>query len=566
MKATMKKIHFALVGLAMSAATLSAQTLATPEIGDYSDFTGSAFVAHWGSVEGAQSYLLNVYREDVINLLEETADFSKSTLPECVTSNGNYLSELKGWALEKDGDYVELTLADGQFRKLVLAALQYDNEGVTADNTSNFLIELYNAGGERIIYGEGNSNYFATNYDLDIFEAFSQVVPEISSVRISLHAEGSRNVGKLLVQGMDYAQYAPVYVKKNERVTGTSYALDGLDAEETYFYNVSAVKGAASSHKSADKCVDGFLKPVTLKPLEVTESSYTANWEHTPKAWEYIVSNYRVDQLEAGEDVSVFADYFKDTYVGSVEVPYSVDGLDGYADHLGWIGNKLAIAEGMIGTTQGSKTQGYRGYNYLKTPVLDLSASKGVYTISLKAYTNAKAETLNIYNTENIIVDESGKQSLNIHAVNIPASGYVEATWTMDDGMKDMRIAIEPAGLNSFFIDDFVITQQIEESTTRYTLVDENRCDAECYDTTFEDLEWEGQYAYTVKAFRFDYYGYENYSEVSDYQYVKLGEPDGVTFPVAKTSATPCYDLSGRRVTSLDGLRFYIQNGRKVVK
>lgn len=542
--------------------------LPTPEIGDYSDYTGDSFRAHWGGVEGATEYLLSVYTDGEI--VQKHVALNSPQLPDGITSNATYNAELQGYCLENDGDYVEVALPEGQLHTLLMRASQYDNDGVNSDNSTAFRIELKNAAGESIIYGDGNGNYFSTSDELNIFNAFGSYIPEISIVRISLIANGLHRVGKLCVKGFDYTYPEAVYVLKKEEVTGTEYLVEGLDPELTYFYNVRASALGALSLKSADKCVDGFLAPVVLEATDVTATAYTAHWETTPKAWNYDISNYLVENRSGSDDAPIFADNFNGITVGTINSPLEVSSLDGYTAQIGWQGNKLCVAEGMIGTVQGSAAAAPRNYNFIKTPVIDLSAAEGEYTIHAKFRTQGKAETISVYNTAYTYTDDAGRPQLNIHAVDIPASGECEATWTMTDGMANMRLSFEPKKLNAFFIDEISITQVIDGQTVVYTLVGQQHVD-DSYGTeyTFEGLTTGAEYAYQVTAHRYDYYGFEQYSKPSDYQHVVLdNESAGVhtAETLDPVDADAIYDLQGRRHSSAEGLKFIIRNGRKILK
>jgi len=550
----------------MSSATTPANELSIPEIGDYTGYNGRSFVANWGAVEGATKYLLNVYSDG--DLIEKWAELNNTTLPADFYTNVYLNEERQTFCLEKSGDFLEVSLPEGQFKSLRMQAKQYDNEGVTDENSAIFRVELYNTGGERIIYGDGNANYFSTNSTLDIFEAFGMVIPEIHTAVISLVTTDERNVGKLSVEAIGYSYNDANYLYYNKEVSGaTKFKVLGIDAGLTYFYNVRASDGSNTSRKSADKCVDGFLKPVAKAATGVDATCYTANWGETAKAWDYDVYNYLVETRTGAFDSPIFSDNFDKAAIGSLDDPLSVSSLDDYTAQKGWQGNKLCIAKGMIGASQGSNVAPPRNYNYVQTPVLDLSAADGVYTIHAKFRTQGKAETLNVYNTANIIVDENGKQSLNIHAVEIPESGEWEETWTMDDGRADMRLSFEPKNFNTFFIDEITITQVVDGETVVYTLVDQQNVEGgSTTQCTFTDLTPGASYAYRLTAHRYDYYGYEQTSDFSDYQLVALPEQSAGITTVENTIDGAIYDLQGRRHTSAAGLHFIIQNRRKILQ
>lgn len=557
------QLEFLNFSIAASASEPELAVLPTPEIGDYIDYTGDSFHAHWGGVEGATEYLLSVYTDG--DIVQKHVALNTPQLPSGITSNVTYNADHQGYCLENDGDYVEVALPEGQFHTFLMRAMQYDNDGVNSDNSTAFRIDLMNAAGESIVFGDGNGNYFTAHDELNIFNAFGTYIPEISIVRISLVADGARSVGKLCVKHLDYTYPDAVYVLEKQAVSGTDMVVEGLNPELTYFYNIRARAEGAMSHKSADKCVDGFLAPVVLGATDITATSYTAHWNETPKALDYDICNYLVENRSGADDAPIFRDDFNGITVGTIDSPLEVSSLDGYTAQIGWQGNKMCVAEGMIGTTQGSTAAAPRNYNFLKSPVMDLSSADGVYTIHAKFRTQGKAETISVYNTAYTYTDEAGRPQLNIHTVDIPASGECEATWTMTDGMADMRLSFEPKKLNAFFIDEITITQVIDGETVVYTLVGQQHAD-DSYSTecTFNGLIPGATYAYQVTAHRYDYYGYEQNSKPSDYQHVVLEPaPDAIT---NVQSATPLviYDLQGRRADAIRD-RVMIVNGRKVI-
>lgn len=96
----------------------------------------------------------------------------------------------------------------------------------------------------------------------------------------------------------------PVYVVKDQKVEGTSYAVDGVNSGETYYYTVKAVKGEHISIESDEQRVYDLEVPV-LKPSEVTgEYDYRASWNPVPHAdvYNYWAYDKRV-AAEAGEFV-----------------------------------------------------------------------------------------------------------------------------------------------------------------------------------------------------------------------------------------------------------------------
>lgn len=65
------------------------------------------------------------------------------------------------------------------------------------------------------------------------------------------------------------------------------------------------------SEPSDEIAVIGLVAPVVAAATDVTESSYTAHWEKTPKAEGYRVNNYSVYTAREDEEYVVLEEDFR---------------------------------------------------------------------------------------------------------------------------------------------------------------------------------------------------------------------------------------------------------------
>lgn len=125
---------------------------------------------------------------------------------------------------------------------------------------------------------------------------------------------------------IDYeVQPVPFPLITDKFVTDTFCVVQDIDPTKEHFYNVRVKEGDIESKKSSDMWVDGLIGvvPTALPATDVTETSFTANWEAINTASEYKLS---VDQTmyttRNDEDVVMVHEDFSELTEGTVLSPH----------------------------------------------------------------------------------------------------------------------------------------------------------------------------------------------------------------------------------------------------
>lgn len=88
---------------------------------------------------------------------------------------------------------------------------------------------------------------------------------------------------------MDTFDY--VYLLQEEPVSGTTYTVNGLDPNESYYFDVAAVVGEEISPLSESVTIESPIEaPTALPATNYSATSFTANWEAVEGASSYLLS------------------------------------------------------------------------------------------------------------------------------------------------------------------------------------------------------------------------------------------------------------------------------------
>ncbi len=553
----MKQTYFSLF-LCGCAAVSALAAPVIPVALAYSDYTGDSFVANWQGKAGS-NYLLNVFAPSATDTTV-TEDFSavnqangkiNQTTPNypagwevAVTDNGStdvvYYNNKNHILLDATGDAVTTPFfLGGNLKSYVLNANVVNADGITKDNSSVFKVQVYNKDGELITSGQIETLYFAQRTDFDLVEAFGYTPGNVGKILITLIKDDGK-VGDLAINSITYKYEAPDYVLRNYATTAESHKVTGLDADKAYYYYLQAKDDTTVSDISNIIFVDGFLTPVATDAVDITGTSFTATWNRLPKAAGYILHPYKYEIATEPGTKTILADDFSKATSGTVASPVTISNPDDVTATPGWIGRNFITAEGMFGANAGRFPM---NLSYVQTPVLNLAANNGNYTVKIKAYGTA-GDYLSLYRVGYLV-----NNALNIHKVTFDDNGVAEETWQMTDGAEEMRISIEESKLKKYLIDEISITQVLNVGdTTKISLATDTIVGGENTSFTFTNLEENGKYGYAVEGYRHDFYGYPEYTELSNVINVDLKANTGVNGIDADASA-PVVRQAGREVS-----------------
>ncbi len=553
----MKKNLLSLL-LCGSVAALASAAPVIPVASDYTEYTGNSFVANWQGQAGS-NYLLSVFTPAATDTTV-TEDFStvsqsngkiNQAAPNYpagwevnVTAAGStdvvYYNDKNHLLLDATGDAVTTPLLlGGNIKSYVLNASLVNADSITRNNSSVFKVEIYNKSGELITSGQIEALYFAQRSDFNLTEAFGYTPYNVGKVLITLVKDDGK-VGDLAINSISYTYEAPDYVLRDHATTAESYKVTGLDADKVYYYYVQAKNDTAASDLSNFIIVDGFLSPVATEAVDVTGTSFTATWNRLPKAAGYIIHPYKYEiAAEAGTRTVLYDDFSKATQ-GTTTSPVSISDPDEVTATPGWIGRNFITAEGMFGANAGRFPM---NLSYVQTPVLNLAADNGNYTIKIKAYGTA-GDYLSLYRVGYVV-----NNALNIHKVTFDSNGVAEETWQMTDGAEEMRISIEESKLKKYLIDEIAITQAINAGdTTKISLATDTIMGGSNLTYTLSNLEENGKYGYAVEGFRYNFFGYPEYTSLSNVINVDLKANTGIG-GISADAAAPVVRQAGREVS-----------------
>lgn len=545
----MKRI-FTLAASALIAAAQATAQVQTPYAYDPSDYAGTSFMANWEWTEG-QGYLLSVYSEsgDTTRVSEDFSavrqtngkiDAADNGLPEGwnvdITTNGTtdvvFYGNKNHIVLDADGDAVSCPIVvGGNMTSFVLNANIINADGITRDNSSVFVVEVYDKDGQNIESGRIEALYFAQRQDFDLAEAFGYMPFNVGYVKLKIEKADGHDVGDISINSIDYAYKAPQYAVTDMAFgeDDTMYEVTGLDPELVYYYYVRGTKDGQTSGIANIKRVDGFLDVKALAATNVTPTSFTANWEYLPKAVGYVVKPFKkVASTEEGT-LNVLSETFAGAAEGTKESPVKVADPDAVCDMAGWTGNNIIAAKGMLGASAGRYPM---NLSYLHSPVLNLAANGGKYTVSIKAY-GKTGDNIAVYHV-GYLVDNDGDgtpESLNIHRT--PAfdeNGYTEDTWDVTDGDAETMLSFEENKMAQFLIDEVTVTQELKAGEViKYSLTPVAVLDGKTTHHDFASLDRGGLYGYTVTGVERDEYGNEGTSAESEEIMVQLSGTDAIS-------------------------------------
>lgn len=203
----------------------------------------------------------------------------------------------------------------------------------------------------------------------------------------------------------------PVYFVENKTLTALgiysnpSAKITGLDPDTKYYYVARAKNAAGAVSENSEvveviKCISSIDAPEALAASNVTENGFTANWTPVENAVAYNVNVYSNETLTADADASVFEEDFSGFTEGTLSsIGYpSRSNIDKYTKVPGW------AADGSIASAAGYYVfYPINSTGMLVTPVIDLSANNGEFSVTLKV---AAGSFGSFYVTDNTITAE----------------------------------------------------------------------------------------------------------------------------------------------------------------
>lgn len=575
--------------------TSKSTVLGKPYAYGATDFVKDGFTASWSKVRLADSYLFTAFRYaptgkdpvsasegfDAVNYKDGFVDKDAPNYPEGwdinltdngsigsvytsggASSNGEYRNNAPALLLDDEKDYLAIPDNGGKitaFSFWVKMIPPADNPQLSGKVTVEGWDGMnWNSLG---LSAEGFSSDYFMKFDLSMFMGMLdytcfRIVPEKLPAGVSF-----------AIDDVEYETAEPrdlEYAYLDEPVGDTRMVLSGLDPESDYSYYVKSVSEKFPGQTPVSNRVKalGISKPVLKPASDIAKDGYTANWEPTPKAQSYELTNYNIYTAATDEQNHVVLEEdFK-----KVDVPFTVEEpvemqtsgrLDEYTQLPGWLGENFSLAEGMLG---GLGDAQYQIQGYVATPRLTLGNDDGRFDVTIDAWGHQG----------DILIAQSAGET---QGMQFSSTGLQYVTLKFTKGQNNDQIIFYSYNTLPFFLDKVKITQNVKQGDRTFT---ETRWkeisgkDNTSY--TFKNLDtaYGSQFAYDVVAI-YPYTKTISYrSENSDRMFVPdatgvdnvaLGKPangvyakgDHIYVNLTQPSVILVYNVAGNLVKEIDG-------------
>lgn len=398
---------------------VTSEGLAPPVLLPAADYDGTSATAQWEPVENADSYIVTLYYNDevfgytFVSEQEVTETSCKFTdLDPEKTYSYSVKTVINGNASpESDKMLIKIDIAAPE----VLPCTQFADDSFTAN---------------------WNSVEGATAYLLNVY-------------RFERYSTG---VGKYEVP-----------VIENLELTETSYKVTDIDVNAyTYFYRVAAMKGQAKTENSQDMAAVPEMEiPVAKEATEVTENSFTANWDAVPYGHIYLTSVYKQHTATEQETYSLVNTDFSDVVSDSkIDEPEMVLRTYYFPKAEGWYISTAAFANGAIGIDNSFGE--LVGTSYLISPKMDFSAGGGKVNIKMN-WMGINAPFVWIAFAT---VSDTGELTFpKDNSYPVPTT-LTENELVIEGGTKDSYLIISTPYLGTVMFDELRITMELQKGET----------------------------------------------------------------------------------------------------
>ncbi len=575
--------------------------IAAPAANPAINNSSTSFTASWSKVADATDYLLTVYYKDYpaeripattvtqdfdgINATNGKIDQSNPGYPEgwnidvstvgdvdVMTETGKFSSGKQSIVLGEEGDYITTPVTPAPITKISFWCRPSSMESEDYMSLSMIGIDFL-VDGEWVRHANMPNYYFTESGG-----EWSMEIPAIrenaTQLKISYIQQGKV---KFYIDDLSYTyetQKVPVNVFEDKAVVDTFYTVEKYDNRFEHYYTVKARNEAAMSDATYPTWVDGLngVKPVALPATDVTDNSFTANWEGIVTAETWKVNTNKLIEGN-GEEVVLLYENFDRIDKGTIAYPVtsytSPESLAqlGYTDS-DWMLQLPQYANGMAGAQATNYWLGQAGLVVSPRMNLDDDGGKGAFNVWFKAYMTDATDEMCVY-----LIKEYNS-TVGVAGLLVPFEGtepgMMEGTARYTDksstGMsyKGLKIAFMSKNGQPFFIDEVKVTQVLNAGES--TFVPYRTAFTEGGTSySFENLDAANKYSYSVSASTYkDYVSYA--SDESDAIIVSM--PAGIEDVMVDDANEPVkyFNLQGVQITNPEGGVFIRVQGNKATK
>lgn len=583
--------------------------IAAPEGVSYSNNSSSSFNMSWEQVDGATSYLLNLYYLDFTEGVEKvsgslcenfdalnvngdgmtintaspnypdgwTFGFNPAGTRQVYTTEGNYNSGPNALALTQTDDFIQTPVLPAPMKKISLWIKPTDMSDPETFNYSMLAFHVYNSILKEWEWIANIPPYWLEeNGGVFTFEG-DEIGDGCTALRLVMYKSDEVECNFIIDDlQIDYeTQKTPQTVLSDYELKATSYRHNGDHPECDHYFTVRAKNDNAVSDETYPTLIDGLqgVKPEVLPASDIAESAFTANWEPMPRAESYTVLLSKVIKAaEGGSRVEIMHEDFNRIKEGTVENPVKDEQtilLDlkeqGLTDSQ-WTITQPQFAAGMAGSYGTRPWAGNAGL--VMSPRLDLSNNGGAFDVVCTVVPTQPDEKIAV-----VIIDDPYQTSTNYGceiAMGEPFEPVTVEIQFQEGGYKNAMIGFMSMSGKGFFVDDVAIYQDLKPGEAiRFPVKTVDGITETSY--TFSNLDSGSLYSYSVMAQRnknfMDYYSdYSDEAEVTT-----LSVPDSIEGVDAgcNSASAEYYNLQGMKVPNPEKGKIYIlrsgTGARKVV-
>lgn len=274
--------------------------------------------------------------------------------------------------------------------------------------------------------------------------------------------------------------------------------------------------------------------PTILPETNVTENSFTANWEAIEGADEYNFFLYTEHTATTDEAYDLYNLNFNDIESSGTEDAPEVP-EEGDFVYNSWYSYLHVFINGALGIS--GEGTAYYDYSYISSPEMDLSSDDGKATLTVKLKAQA-GETMELflYSAEkdsyyDVVYDEY------FSAEN---DGWNEYTFELTGGTEFSIIELWYYGYNFLYIDDLKVTQNLKAGDVKSLLINDQFTTENSIDVVIDEAYKNDKTYYQLYGIKY-IYAYDPYYD--DY-YVAGGITSEFTEPrYSPTNETSINDM-----------------------
>lgn len=393
-----------------------------------SAYDGTSATIAWDAVEGADSYLVDVYYADY-DLMQYVEH--KTGIQETGTT-----CNLTGLSADREYYFNVTAVKDGK------------------PGAKSAMAEIAMAGPVALPCSNFNKTSFTANWEaLDGADSYLLFV---------------------YTKEFNYStyDYDYDYLLESQPVSGTSYDVTGAVFGKAYYYSVVAKVGSGYTKASNEIAVypESVATPTANDVENVGRGSFTGSWTESVNANLYIPSVIKEHTAQAAESFDLFNSDFNTatSAEGTLDAPeqlYSAIYSDEYTEYGGWGISYGALANGAIGIDNANFYSILTGStSFLLSPSYDLSGVGGEVKVSFHALgVNSESETTTGILT---LATEDSEGYLNPVGNSVEftlSTDMAEYSYTLNGGTSDCYVLMYTPDFAVIMLDDLKVSVDLEK-------------------------------------------------------------------------------------------------------